>query len=175
MKRNATNAVAIFAVTLWVCTALGVIVRAQQNPPAPTEVKPSDTTQLNDESLKTMLTNMGLEPSALTKGFLVKIKQDTWTLNIQLVLSPDKRKLGFNANMGKVEDAASISADKWLALLVANADIDPSSFYFDKQNSRLLMHRVADNRNITPAILKTDLDNFSRQIKETSELWKFTK
>ena len=59
---------------------------------------------LSDQTLKNMLDGLGLEPKALSKGFLVVVKADTWTFNIQLVLSSDKTKLGMNANLGAVSN-----------------------------------------------------------------------
>ncbi len=49
---------------------------------------------LRNESLKAMLDGMGYSPSPLSKGFLIAIKRDTWTYNMQLVLSDDTTKLG---------------------------------------------------------------------------------
>jgi len=130
---------------------------------------------LTDDGLKTMLDNMGFEPKALSKGYLIAVKRDDWTFNIQLVLSGDGTKLGFNSNLGAVEDPDSITAKQWRALLVANSDIDPSSFYFDEKQKKLYIHRALDNRAITPDFLRKQIDSFVGNIKSTSDLWKFTK
>lgn len=130
---------------------------------------------LTDDSLKETLVGMGLEPKPLTKGFLLVIKQDTWTLNMQVVLSGDKRKVGLNANLGKVEDPDQVPAANWKNLLISNGDIDPSAFYFDKDQKKLYLHRSFDNRAITPAALRKEIDNFGSNIRGTEELWKFAK
>lgn len=130
---------------------------------------------LTDDSLKETLVGMGLEPKPLTKGFLLVIKQDTWTLNMQVVLSGDKRKIGLNANLGKVEDPDQVPAASWKNLLISNGDIDPSAFYFDKDQKKLYLHRSFDNRAITPAALRREIDNFGSNIRGTEELWKFAK
>ncbi len=171
MKLNGSNGLALIAIVLWGCTAAVPVVRAEGG--RQDEAKQAD--QLSDDGLKQMLTGMGYEPKPLSKGFLVAVKQATWTLNMQAVISPDKRKLGLNANMGSVEDPSKITADVWLALLVSNGDIDPSSFYFDKKSNKLYLHRSFDNRSLTPASLKKELDNFGGQITQTADLWKFTK
>ena len=137
--------------------------------------KPADEGQvLNNDTLMKFLENMGLEPKKLSKGYLIAIKQDTWTLNTQFVLSEDATKIGLNANLGVV-DESTVSASQWMNLLVANADIDPSYFYYDKEKKKLFLHRSFDNRKITPAILRRELDRFCSNIRSTSELWKFTK
>jgi hypothetical protein len=128
----------------------------------------------NDEELKALLTGLGLEPKALSKGFLIATRQDDWTLYVQLLLSPDQTKLGMNANLGKVEEDA-VTATQWKALLAANQDIDPSVFYYDPKLKKLYMHRVLDNRAITPGFLKDQIDRFNGNIRGTKELWAFTK
>src|SRR5262245_50136932 len=76
---------------------------------------------LNNDSLKAMLDGLGYEPKALSKGYLLAIKQDTWTLNMQLVLSADGTKLGMNANLGVV-DLDTTAGSAWLTLLEDNGD-----------------------------------------------------
>ena len=130
---------------------------------------------LTDSSLGTMLTGMGYEPKPLSKGFLIAVKRGTWTLNIQIVISPNTERVGMNANLGSVEDPDAVTAAQWKALLVSNGDIDPSEFYFDLKQKKLYLHRVMDNRGITPAILRTQIENFCGNMIDTADLWKFTK
>jgi hypothetical protein len=129
---------------------------------------------LTNDSLKAMLDNMGYEPKALSKGYLLAIKQDTWTFNMQLVLSADGTKLGMNANLGLV-DVDNVAAKDWLNLLESNGDIDPSAFYVDRDQKKLYLHRVLDNHEITPAFLRSQIESFTANIKNTEGLWKFTK
>ena len=169
------SATGLFAIILWGCTAVSPLIQAQntgQDPPKPVEASGQT---LTEDTLKTVLDNMGYEPKKLTKGYLIAIKQDTWTLNMQIVLSPDGRKVGLNSNLGAVEDPASIQASQWMNLLIANGNIDPSAFYFDKDQKKLYLHRSFDNRAITPASLKKEIENFAGNIVKTDDLWKFTK
>jgi hypothetical protein len=137
--------------------------------------KPSPEGQtLTDDTLMKFLDDMGWEPKKLSKGYLVAVKQDTWTLNTQVVLSDDKTKLGLNANLGVV-DENNVSASQWMKLLIANGDIDPSSFYYDKERKKLYLHRSFDNRDVTHATLRKELDKFCSNIRSTEDLWKFTK
>lgn len=159
------SATSVFAILLWGCTALGAFVRAQD----------AAVESLTNDSLNTTLTNMGYEPKKLTKGYLLAMKQDTWTINLQVVLSPDLRKVGLNANLGKVDDPAAVAASDWMNLLISNGDIDPSAFYFDKDQKKLYLHRSFDNRAIAPAVLRKEIDNFAANVRQTEKLWKFTK
>ncbi|MBS1718315.1 MAG: hypothetical protein JSS72_11345 [Armatimonadetes bacterium] len=161
--------VSLLAIALLSSAALAPVSHAQSSD------NDSSVAQLDDDGLKLMLTNLGLEPKPLSKGFLIAIKQGTWTVNIQVVLSGDKSKLGLNANLGKVDDPDSVTAAQWKSLLISNQDIDPSSFYFSDTAKKLYLHRVLDNRAVTPPYLKHQIDEFTNNIVKTSDLWKFTK
>jgi hypothetical protein len=141
-------------------------------PPAPAWAQGA---ALNDDSLAKMLAGMGYAPKKLSKGFLIVAQQDKWTLNVQVVLSSDQSKLGLNANLGDVPNDQAVSAAQWKALLVANGEIDPSSFYFDPKMKRLYLHRSFDNRAVTAAVIKGQIDNFAGNIRSTASLWSFAK
>ena len=130
---------------------------------------------LSDDGLRQMLTAMGYEPKPLSKGYLLAIKRDTWTLNVQVVLSDNKQKIGMNANVGLVENPDAVTATQWRSLLIANGDIDPSFFYYDATTKKLFLHRVLDNTGLTAAMLRSQIDSFCENIKNTENLWKFTK
>jgi len=164
MKRSVW-VVSLMAVILWGAAALAPMGRAQDF--VATEG------QLNDDSLGKMLDSMGYEPKKLSKGWLIAIKRDTWTFNIQLVCSKDLTKVGINANLGAVKNPDAITASQWKELLISNSNIDPSCFYFDNDLKKLYMHRTMDNRGLTPSIIRVQVDNFCVNLKDTSELWKF--
>jgi len=46
---------------------------------------------------------------------------------------------------------------------------------FDAKTKKLYLHRVLDNRSITPAFLRSQIENFVGNMKSTADLWKFTK
>jgi hypothetical protein len=172
--RKGLSPTGLLAIVLWACTACIAVVHAAGGG-QPSFRQDAAGEALTNDSLKQALTNMGFEPKALSKGFLIVSKQDTWTLSVQVVLSGDSHKIGLNANLGAVEDPSKVSAEDWMNLLVSNGDIDPSSFYFSKDQKKLYLHRSFDNRAITPAILKREIDNFCGNIRQTAQLWKFTK
>jgi hypothetical protein len=130
--------------------------------------------QLTDDGLRQMLDGLGLEPKPLSKGFLIVMKRDAWTYNLQVLLSDNKEKLGINANLGTVKDPDSVTAAQWRALMVANGTIEPSFFYFDADKKKLFLHRAMNNRGLTPAYLRTQIDTFVEDMRKTADLWKFT-
>lgn len=150
--------------------AFGVV-----SPPAIAQPDPPAAVQaLDDAGLKTMLEGLGYEVKALSKGFLIAYADDDWTISVQIVLSNDKTKMGFNANLGKVDDLSAVPAAKWLGLLVANGSIDPSAFYVSEDSKELYLHRVVDNRGITPAVLRVQLENFISNIIDNADTWDLT-
>lgn len=170
--RKTISATALFAIVLWAGTLLAGGLRAQE---AADDTRPPAKASLTDASLFQMLDEMGYEPKKLKQGVVVSIKQGDWTFNVQLLISPNKEKIGLNANMGLVEDPASVTAAQWMNLLASNTDIAPSFFYYNKTSKTLYMHRVLDNRYMTSALLRQQIDAFCANIKETADLWKFTK
>jgi len=149
----------------------GTVSRAR----AATATMPAEGQELVNDTLKQMLDGMGMEPKALSKGFLVALKQDTWTINLQVLISENKLKIGLNANLGKIDDPDNVTASQWRALLIANGDVDPSYFYFDKDQKKLYLHRSFDNRAVTPAFLRGQIESFAANVRSTEALWKFTK
>jgi hypothetical protein len=135
----------------------------------------SSAPALTNDGLNKILTGMGFEPKPLTKGFLIAINRDSWTVNIQLVISANAEKIGMNANLGVVENPDAITAAQWRGLLAANEDVDPSSFYYSAADKKLYIHRVLDNHGLTAAFLREQIDNFYGNVKDTSKLWSFTK
>jgi hypothetical protein len=153
----------------------GAGMRTVSNAGATTASMPAEGQELVDDTLKQMLDGMGMEPKALSKGFLVALKQGTWTINLQVVISANKEKIGLNANLGKIDDPDSVTASQWRAMLIANGDIDPTAFYFDKDQKKLYLHRSFDNRGVTPAFLRREIEGFAAHVRSTEALWKFTK
>jgi len=125
---------------------------------------------LTNACLPATLTGMGYEPKALSSGFLVKVDRDGWTMYVQLVLSSDGSKLGFNANLGDVTEA-DVTADQWKDLLAANQDVDPSTFIYNRDNKKLYLHRVLDNRGLTAVVLRDQLEKYLTDLKSTEKVW----
>ena len=162
------------------CFATMACLLALLSPLTSHAITPDDATEtapgaLTDESLKQMLTAMGYSPKALSQGFLISFKgAGTWTINLQLLLSPNGKKLGLNANLGKV-DEANVTAAQWVELLISNSDIDPSAFYFDRKQGKLYLHRSLDNRAVTPEFIREQIASFGGNIMSTEKRWNFTK
>jgi len=167
---SAKSMATLLALVFWSASVLSPDVHARTVSQAGSSVP----TQLSEDTLRLMLEGMGYEPKALSKGFLLTIKRDDWTVSIQIVLSDNKEKLGMNANLGTVKDPDSVTGAQWRALVAANRDLDPSFFYFDADKKKLYLHRAMNNRGLTPAYMRTQIEAFIDNLKSTLNLWKFT-
>ncbi len=170
--RKSIPIVAFAVIVLCLATVLAARLRAQepQDPGVSTA-----RGVLSDISLHQMLTDMGYEPKKLKQGYVVGIKQGEWTFNVQFLISGNSEKIGLNANVGAVDDTTSVTASQWMNVLATNTDIAPSFFYFNKTNRTLYVHRVLDNRCMTSTILRQQVEAFTANIKDTADVWKFTK
>ena len=127
-------------------------------------------TVLTSDCLSAALTSLGLAPKPVGKGYLVTLKRDNWTSYVTFVLSDNGAKLGLNTELGDVNEA-SVTAAQWEALLAANADIEPTIFFYDAAKKRLYLHRVIDNRNLTGPILREEFEKFVGAIRHTAPIW----
>jgi len=59
---------------------------------------------LKNDCLPQTLTDMGLEPKPLGEGYLILIERDGWKLYVDLIISSDNTKVGFNSNLGDVNE-----------------------------------------------------------------------
>jgi hypothetical protein len=168
-KTKVASLASLLAISFCIALVLSPRLYSQETKPA------AAPGVLVEDTLRKLLDGMGYEPKPLSKGFLVAIKRDTWTINIQLVISPNGEKIGMNSNLGAVENPDAVTAAQWRALMIANGDIDPSAFYFDATQKKLYLHRSMDNRGITPAILRQQIENYCGNMVDTAKLWDFTK
>lgn len=164
---------ALFAIVLWVGSLTVSRIHAQdvQQPAA----RPVTRGTLTESTLVQMLEDLRYEPRKLRQGYVVTIREDDWTYNVQLVISPNGEKIGLNANIGVVDDPVSVRAADWQNVLAENTAISPSFFYYNKANRTLYMHRVIDNRCVTATILRQQIQAFTEDIRESADAWKFVK
>ncbi|HTQ09861.1 MAG TPA: type III secretion system chaperone [Fimbriimonadaceae bacterium] len=163
MSRSAKS-IPVLAVVLFGAVVLPVAIGAPQ-------LAPNPSGPLTNDGLKTVLDNLGLEPQRLNGGYMITISRDGWSDAIVLGLSEDNSKLGLNANLGQIAKPETVTAGQWRKLLEDNFEINPSFISFDAKEKRLFMARVLDNRSITPAFLRKQIDNFCTNIHGTAVDW----
>jgi hypothetical protein len=125
-----------------------------------------------------MLTDMGLEPKKAGAGvYDVKLKHDGWDFTVRLSLSPSRKFLWMTQFLGKIPDVNKVPAAALAKLLTGTYDYCPCKFYFiadpkKKESVRLEIGRQIDNRGLTPALVRAELDQLCTNVKSSQPLWK---
>lgn len=135
------------------------------------------TDKLTEESLLTLLKNLGYEPEKVGVTYRIKIEKPKWNFVISISISSNTRKLWMSSFLAQVPDIEKIPQSAMMKLLETNSDIGPAAFVLvedskNKPNGRWLkMQYGQDNRGITPAIFRTELDWFLERLQETGTTW----
>jgi hypothetical protein len=128
------------------------------------------------ETLPQMLTNLGYEPKMLGDGTpYITMKAADLTLYVRVSLSGDGRKVWLSSNCGAVnpERVAPANLRKLLA-----RDTGTARFYLcdcdacqKKTEKDLYVSQPVDNRMLTPAALRAELEDFAGNVARTAPLW----
>lgn len=148
-----------------------------QNPPAPAGGA------LTIESLKGVLEGLGYEPENINNAaYRLRISRDGWNFVVTTSLSPSKEKLWLTAYLSETPDVTKLPPATLAKLLLANNDIGPAHFYFldctdckVKDSKLLYIGMSLDNRSLSPAQFRKELDRFCANIKNTAEFWDVAK
>jgi hypothetical protein len=143
----------------------------------------SSVSTLTNENLQTFLTNLGYEAKKLGEGaYQITIEQDDWTFRIKVSLSGNKEKIWMSTFLGEIADPSKVPADVLVKLLAANHDIGPAHFYICNCKEckatvakRLSLEKSLDNRNVSPTLIRKEMEKFCATIRETEDLWDIPK
>jgi hypothetical protein len=126
---------------------------------------------LNVEQLADMLRDTGLAPeSDGEKLVTVKLQHARWTFSIILGTAEDRDELFFVMLLSEL-DAKQMSSEKLLALLAANREHQPAVFSFSDKRKRIELSRVIDNIEITPRVLRAEMQNLAAIAESTASMW----
>lgn len=125
---------------------------------------------IDDAGLKTMVTNLGYTPKDLGEGTL-EIALTTTHLNIptRMFLSKSKLKLWLSVTLALKDGVAKFTRDDLQKILETNVDIGPAHFMIE--GGSLKVKLPIDNRGLTPAVLRKELDYLSARVDETRAVW----
>jgi hypothetical protein len=126
---------------------------------------------LNVEQLADMLRDSGLAPeSDGEKLVTVKYQHARWTFSIILGTTEDRDELFFVMLLSELE-AKQMSSEKLLALLAANREHQPAVFSFSDKRKRIELSRVIDNVEITPRVLREEMQKLAAIAENTASMW----
>ena len=151
-------------------SVLVVIVVAAQQPVR------AEKTVLSHASMKTMLENMGFEPTEKTFSngenyYEIRIQRGAWNYSLDVNANSPKMvyvSMSFGLYTGKIED---FPKDKLVALLAENQNTMYSHFLYLKETNKFRLLSRLLNGSITPVILRRALNEMVNVADRTEHLW----
>jgi hypothetical protein len=126
--------------------------------------------ELKPGEIQPMLDGMGLDSKDLGAGtYQVLLTQDGLDIPVGVGLSKSGRKLWLTVNLGAIKPDTKADAAKLMKFLERQYDIQPTQFYVSKDILKL--GAAIDNRGITPAVLRRELDKVVDDTVKTKDLW----
>jgi hypothetical protein len=182
MTRFASSGSLIAAIAAALFALSASVAVAEGDKSDRTEKAPAKTKVIDDDALLTMLRDMGYDPKVDKTAdgaaiYTLIVKQDTWTKVVEVSLSPNKRKVWLSAPLPSIP-AEKVTGGPLLALLQENWDLAPAHFRVykpGKPGNMLSLGLAVDNRDITPQVLRQELDFMLGAISRTHPLWDVAK
>lgn len=126
--------------------------------------------KLKPAELKSMVEGLGYETKVLNseagkEKYEFTIKLTDFNVPMGAEISPSGNYVWLTVFLGAMKPAHPFEE-----LLRANGDIQPSFFYITKSGN-LMMAVAIDNRQVTAAVLKRNVDKISADVSKTSKTW----
>jgi hypothetical protein len=123
---------------------------------------------LTKSSLRPMLENMGYEVNELSPNNYEVSVTITYKVYMAVAFSPDESRIWLTTFFYD-KNPASYTNDKLIKLLQANWTTGASVFALD--GTKLKMTRPVENRNLTPVILRKEIESQARSVESTEAIW----
>lgn len=131
-------------------------------------------TKLDLPALTAMLKGLGYEPEAAgDSAQRVTVERDKFTFRITFSVSGNTKKVWMSSYLVEIPDLTRVPSSALTGVLLSNGDIGPAHFYLVKTGDKhwLKIGFALDNRNITPAYLRSEMDWFMDRMSDTATLW----
>jgi hypothetical protein len=181
MASGSTRILLTSLVTLAVATTT---LFSQEASPNKEEAKPASVKTagqvLDNESLHTLLVNMGLDPKVgkNTNGnnsHAVRIEEGDWDIHVDISLSQNMANVWFTAALVDIPDVDRLPASYFRGLLEKNKHIGPAHFAYVPKSKRMNLYMPVKNRDVTPTLIYKELTYFARTVRETHPTWDISK
>jgi uncharacterized protein (TIGR03067 family) len=137
------------------------------DPPAPKKLT-------HDELVK-MVNRFGYEVKALDKTFTqVTIDRSGWRSVVRLSLSVDGTALWFDSWLLTTSFPEAVPAETWRKLMARNDELFPVAFTLNRTNKKLFLTHTIANADVTPTVLRENLELMDRSLEQTRTLWKLS-
>jgi uncharacterized protein (TIGR03067 family) len=138
---------------------------AAQDPPA----------RLSKDGLDQMLGKFGFKTSAVSKTTTeVVIERTGWTSVIRVSLSAEGNHIWLDAYLLTITRPEDVPAAVWKRLLAKNEDVNPAAFMFNATSKRLYLTRLLPNADVTPMLLRQELEYLDGCIEKTADVWRLS-
>ncbi len=150
------------------------------NPPAAkTEVK-AVSGVLDDAKLKEMLDMLGHDMREVKLndagvGYYIKIRKGSYTFDMRVCLSGDKRKLWATTALAEFKPEHAARADKLMRLLELNKTVGPCFFDCAAKTKMLYIEAPLDNRGLTAKIVREHIEQVADTAFEFEADWNTSK
>lgn len=133
-----------------------------------TPPRPTPQRLAGPASLSEMLQNAGLQPREIdTRVISVKVQG----LNVLLTFTEDYDRLRMVMVLSAQAEGDSPPAETLVGLMDANRENTAAFFAYSKKQRRIELHRIVENRSMTPDRLKGELGGMLKIALESKELW----
>ncbi len=130
--------------------------------------------KITAESLPKLLSSLGYEPTKVGETTQrLTIERDKFKFVLNLSVSGNAKKVWMSSYLVEIPDLSKVPARLYSDLLLSNSEVGPAHFYLVKVGEKnwLKMGFALDNRNITPAYLRGEIDWFLERMSQTAKLW----
>jgi hypothetical protein len=133
--------------------------------------------RLTAETLGKMLRDMGYDPKVSTSAdksitfYKLVLERDNFTYVIDVSLDKAQKRVWLVCALKRVGAIEQVQAARLQKLLEENDMIAPAAFSYDKTRKQFFLNVAVDNRGITAAQLRAELDTLQSVVRRTYPLW----
>lgn len=160
--------------------------RAQESTGPITPVKPGPVTPaeqpvvqgLSLEQLGSLLQQLGYNPRASRDqagkviGYNLEFSSKGWTMRLYVSLSKSGTVIWLDSGVGRIVDPAGVSRGSLLKLLGEHDRLWPSYVCYYPATGKVLLVMPIQNRGVTAATLKKEIDSFASKLQQMITLFK---
>lgn len=138
--------------------------------------QPTPTRLAGPASLSEMLKQASLNPKELDTRIVSLTLQARGTpLPVLMTFNDDHEHIRMVMVLSTLGENESPTSDQLIGMMDANRENSSVFFAYSKQQRRMELHRIVENRSLTPARLREELTAILRAADRSRELWTVTK
>ena len=123
-------------------------------------------------SLSQMLTQAGMQPKELDGSIVgVSLNVAGKSLPVLMTFADNFDRIRMVMILNTLGEGQSLSSDNLIAMMDANRENSSVFFAFSKKQRRTELHRIVDNRSLTPSRLKAELETLIRVAEASQDAW----